>query len=202
MTEPHCAAGWSPCFANAGAHGALDEALTHTHILSKLCNHKDHHRALSDCSCDCMAILSSHPFSVPRLCCQMTGLASGWESQIPRRSLSPCKYPSPLTNYSWTASVLTVLITSGWHVPVARAPHPGPTGFPWRRLREVRRGWWGRLCPLPPGPCLHQCHPQHLLSPIYPMWPPSPSCSVPTPQHSTGISPGPLPYASAPGRPA
>lgn len=34
-------------------------------------------------------------------------------------------------------------------MPVARAPHPGPTGFPWRRLREVRRGWWGRCCPLP-----------------------------------------------------
>lgn len=96
------------------------------------------------------------------------GSASDWESQIPRRSRSPCKYPSPLTNYSWTASVLTVLITSGWHVPVARAPHPGPTGFPWRHLREVRRGWWGRRCPLPPGPCSHQCHPQNLLSPIYP----------------------------------
>lgn len=103
------------------------------------------------CLCDCMAILFSCPFPLPRLCCQMMGWASGWESQTPLRSLSPCKHLFPLTNFGWAASVLTLLITSGWRVPAARAPHPGPTGFPWRRQREVRRGWGegGRCSPLP-----------------------------------------------------
>lgn len=122
-----------------------NEAVTHTHTHTRI------HPALQSCMVTrttiepCLtarvtvgAILSSCPFPLPRLCCQTMGRASGWESQTPQRSPSPFKHQFPLTNYGWTASDLTALITSGWHVLVARAPHSGPTGFLWRHLREVR----------------------------------------------------------------
>lgn len=132
-------------------------------------------------------------FSLLRLCCQTMGWASGWESQTPQRSPSPCKHLFPLTEFGWAASILIPLITSGWRVPVPRAPHPGPIGFPWRRQREVRRGWCQgeeMLCAARPGRCSHQYHPQHLLSSIYPLWPQSPSHPVPdSSAQPTGISP-------------
>lgn len=114
---------------------------TYTHILAKLCSHSGTTTIVCcvTASCECVAVLSSCPFLLPRLCCQTMGWAPGWGSQTPQRSPSPCEHPFPLTDFSWAASVLTPLITSAWHVPVARAPRPGPTGFPWRRQREVRR---------------------------------------------------------------
>ena len=66
MAEPHCAAGWSPRFANAGAHVALTWSCdTHTHILAKLCRHS---RITTTESCmstssDCVATCPHVPLS-------------------------------------------------------------------------------------------------------------------------------------------
>lgn len=138
--------------------------------------------------------------SLPRLCCQTMGWAPGWESWTPQRNPSPYKHLFRLTNCGWATSILTPLTTSGWRVSVARAPHPGPTGFLWRHRREVRRGWWpGDVAHCPTDPCTHQYDPGISSRPFNPCGFRLLPASSPTPQHGTLAS---LPCASAHGRPA
>ena len=87
---------------------------------------------------------------------------------------------------------------STYHIRLACASRQGPSLWThWLPVETPEGGkelMRGDVACCPSGLCSHQYYLQHLLSP---MWLPSPSRAVPTPQPSAGISPRPPRYASA-----